>query len=105
MKAKAVWKCRYNIVYSLRRVLKQMFIPDHRALGYVIYPLMLFTIYLAGAYATWVIEHTAWIVRFLAYTIAPCALLASIYGRVRYVCIPIHPFLLLIITYILGHRR
>ncbi|EIN07682.1 hypothetical protein PUNSTDRAFT_53081 [Punctularia strigosozonata HHB-11173 SS5] len=64
MKAKSVWKY-------------------HRLLGYVIYPLMLFTVYLAGEWATWVVAHTTWIVRFLAYTVAPVALLVGIYGRVR----------------------
>lgn len=54
-----------------------------RLSGYVLFPLLLFTAYLAGAWADWVISHTAYIVRLLAYTIAPGVILASVVVRVR----------------------
>ncbi|KAG6333980.1 hypothetical protein ID866_5103 [Astraeus odoratus] len=64
MKAKAVWKY-------------------HRLSGYVVFPLTLFTAYLAGAWSDWVTHHSAGFVRFVGYTLAPLAIAAGVYSRVR----------------------
>ncbi|KAH8108155.1 hypothetical protein BXZ70DRAFT_914431 [Cristinia sonorae] len=55
----------------------------HRASGYIIYPLYLFTAYLGGAYSHWSGEHSVLVVRFLAFTIAPAVLLLAVFSRVR----------------------
>ncbi|KAF9228680.1 hypothetical protein BS17DRAFT_690953, partial [Gyrodon lividus] len=64
LKAKAVWKY-------------------HRLLGYILFPLVLFTAHLAGAWSAWVTANTDFFVRLLAYVIAPIVILAGVYSRVR----------------------
>ncbi|KIJ60625.1 hypothetical protein HYDPIDRAFT_138830 [Hydnomerulius pinastri MD-312] len=63
-KAKAVWKY-------------------HRLSGYIVFPLVLFTAHLAGAWSTFVTSNTTLLVRLLAYTIAPIVILGGIYTRIR----------------------
>ncbi|EIM90210.1 uncharacterized protein STEHIDRAFT_137702 [Stereum hirsutum FP-91666 SS1] len=55
----------------------------YRLSGYIIIPLTLLTVNFAGAYADWVIGGSAYIVRLIAYTIAPVVLLVALYVRVR----------------------
>ncbi|KAF9239677.1 hypothetical protein BU15DRAFT_46512 [Melanogaster broomeanus] len=63
-KAKAVWKY-------------------HRLSGYVLFPVLLFTAHLAGAWSDWVTNNTEFFVRLLAYGIAPIVILVGVYSRVR----------------------
>jgi hypothetical protein len=70
MKAKALWKY-------------------HRVSGYILFPLMLFTVHLGGGWSNWGAEYSVWIVRFLTYTIAPVAVLAGVYTRVRTFKMPV----------------
>jgi cytochrome b-561 domain containing protein 2 len=55
----------------------------HRLVGYVTYTLFLFTLYLGGAWSHWATEHSSSFVRFIAYTLAPTALIGAVYYRVR----------------------
>ncbi|KAG1749085.1 uncharacterized protein EDB91DRAFT_1344748 [Suillus paluster] len=64
MKAKMIWKY-------------------HRLSGYILFPLLLITAHLGGAWSTWVTSHSYLVVRFVAYTVAPIAALVAIYARVR----------------------
>ncbi|KAG0706343.1 hypothetical protein DFH29DRAFT_169664 [Suillus ampliporus] len=64
MKAKMIWKY-------------------HRLSGYVLFPLLLITAHLGGAWSTWVTSHSHLAMRFVAYTVAPIAALVAIYARVR----------------------
>ncbi|KAI0317287.1 hypothetical protein OF83DRAFT_1121964 [Amylostereum chailletii] len=64
MKAKRLWKY-------------------HRLSGYVLFPLVLLTVNLGGAYSGWVVDHTALVVRLLTYTVAPIVLLVALYIRIR----------------------
>ncbi|KAK2467064.1 hypothetical protein APHAL10511_001322 [Amanita phalloides] len=64
MRAKSVWKY-------------------HRASGYILFILMIFTAHLGGAWSNWGIKHTNIPVRFLAFTIAPFGIVVSVLARVR----------------------
>jgi len=64
LKAKALWKY-------------------HRLSGYILFPLLLFTVYLGGAWSSWGANYCLWIVQFITYTVAPIAILAGVYRRVR----------------------
>ncbi|KDR81435.1 hypothetical protein GALMADRAFT_239336 [Galerina marginata CBS 339.88] len=64
MQAKALWKY-------------------HRLSGYILFSLLLFTVNLGGAWSNWGAKYTLWIVRFVAYTIAPMVVLVGVYARVR----------------------
>jgi len=55
----------------------------HRLSGYILLPVVLFTAHLAGAWSTFVVSNTDFVVRLLAYVIAPIAILAGVYSRVR----------------------
>ncbi|PPQ78531.1 hypothetical protein CVT25_011803 [Psilocybe cyanescens] len=70
MKAKALWKY-------------------HRLSGYALFPLLLFTVHLGGAWSSWGERYSYGIVRLLAYTVAPVAILAGVYVRIRLVKKPI----------------
>jgi len=63
-KAKAIWKY-------------------HRASGYVLFPLLLWTAHIGGAYSKWVVAHTSYIARVAVFTVAPAALLIAVYSRAR----------------------
>jgi len=62
-KAKAIWKY-------------------HRLSGYILYPLLLTTSYLAGEHSAWAQNKSA-LVRLLAYTVAPAVMLVAVYIRMR----------------------
>ncbi|TDL27255.1 hypothetical protein BD410DRAFT_761969 [Rickenella mellea] len=64
MKAKSLWKY-------------------HRLSGYALYPLFLFTAHLGGAWSAFSTGNSNYIVRLLAYTIAPSIALVAIYSRMR----------------------
>ncbi|KAI0273815.1 hypothetical protein BC834DRAFT_855710 [Gloeopeniophorella convolvens] len=55
----------------------------HRLSGYVLLPLLLTTANLGGGWSTWATEHSAWAVRFVAYTLAPLGIVGALYSRVR----------------------
>ena len=63
LKAKLVWKY-------------------HRLSGYILLNLLLITIYLAGR-SQLVSFHSSYVVRLVAYTLAPIFILVSLYSRVR----------------------
>ena len=54
-----------------------------RVAGYVTYTLLMFALYLGGAWSHFSTEHSAPFVRFVAYTVAPAGLLGAVYYRVR----------------------
>ncbi|KAK7049212.1 hypothetical protein VNI00_005813 [Paramarasmius palmivorus] len=64
VKAKALWKY-------------------HRLSGYILFPMLLFTVNLGGAWSNWGQKYTSAPVRVLAFVIAPAALLTAVYSRVR----------------------
>ena len=47
-------------------------------------PLMLLTVHLGGAWSTWVVGHSAFVVRLVAYTLAPIAIACGLVARIRY---------------------
>jgi len=55
----------------------------HRLSGYILFPLYLFTAYLGGAWSNYTSEYSIFIVRLLAYFVAPGVLLVSVYTRIR----------------------
>jgi hypothetical protein len=55
----------------------------HRLSGYILLISLLTTVHLGGGWSTWVSEHSAYVVRLLAYTLAPVLILVSLYSRVR----------------------
>jgi cytochrome b-561 domain-containing protein 2 len=57
----------------------------HRLSGYILLLCLLVTVNLGGAWSTWTSSNSAYIVRLVAYTLAPLGILVSIYSRVRYV--------------------
>ncbi|KAI0080601.1 hypothetical protein K474DRAFT_1589520, partial [Panus rudis PR-1116 ss-1] len=60
----------------------------HRALGYVVFPLYLLSAYLGGAWSNWASKYSIFVVRLVAYWIAPFVLLVAIFARVRLVSLP-----------------
>ncbi|KAG1730613.1 hypothetical protein EDB19DRAFT_1897045 [Suillus lakei] len=64
MKAKMLWKY-------------------HRLSGYVLFPLLLITAHLGGAWSSWFTSHSQPVVRFVGYTVAPIVTILAIYARVR----------------------
>ncbi|KAK7440221.1 hypothetical protein VKT23_017163 [Stygiomarasmius scandens] len=64
MKAKGLWKY-------------------HRLSGYILFPLFLFTVNLGGAWSGWAEKNTQPGMRFIAYSVCPAVVLASVYWRVR----------------------
>jgi len=55
----------------------------HRLSGYILLLCLLVTVNLGGAWSSWTSSNSAYIVRLVAYTLAPLGILASIYSRVR----------------------
>ncbi|KAI0797840.1 hypothetical protein C8Q75DRAFT_801754 [Abortiporus biennis] len=55
----------------------------HRASGYLLFPLYLFTTYLGGAWSNYTEKYTVFFVRLLAYFVAPVVLAIAVYSRVR----------------------
>ncbi|OCH95575.1 hypothetical protein OBBRIDRAFT_830842 [Obba rivulosa] len=55
----------------------------HRISGYLLFPIMLFTAYLAGAWSSWTTSHVPLVVRLVAFIIAPAVLAISIFSRLR----------------------
>ncbi|KAH9998140.1 hypothetical protein BJV74DRAFT_825571 [Russula compacta] len=55
----------------------------HRLSGYILLLVLLTTINLGGGWSTWVSENSSHVVRLIAYTLAPLAILLSIYSRIR----------------------
>ena len=64
MKAKALWKY-------------------HRLSGYLLFPLMLITAHLGGAWSNWATMNSPWVIRFLAFTIAPLLAIGGLCARAR----------------------
>lgn len=60
----------------------------HRLSGYLLLPFLLTTVHLGGAWSTWVSENSAFVVRLVAYTLAPVGIFASVYSRIRCVDLP-----------------
>ena len=56
-----------------------------RLSGYILFPLVLFTVHLGGAWSTWGSKYASWSVRFLAYTVGPLGIILGVYARVRWV--------------------
>jgi hypothetical protein len=54
-----------------------------RLSGYVLFPLLLITAHLGGAWSTWVRSHSHLSMRLVAYTVAPIVTLVAVYARVR----------------------
>ncbi|KAL0063280.1 hypothetical protein AAF712_009775 [Marasmius tenuissimus] len=63
-KAKAVWKY-------------------HRLSGYLLFPLLLLTVNLGGAWSHWGQRHISYTIRVLVYVISPAAVLTAVVSRVR----------------------
>lgn len=57
----------------------------YRLSGYLLFPMLLFTIHLAGSWSDWVTMSSLYAIRVVAYDIAPLVLFAAILSRVRYV--------------------
>ncbi|KAF8201585.1 hypothetical protein BJ912DRAFT_507713 [Pholiota molesta] len=55
----------------------------HRVSGYLLFPLLLLSVNLGGAWSNWSAKYSIWIVRFIAFTIAPIAIAGGVYTRVR----------------------
>ncbi|PPQ64007.1 hypothetical protein CVT24_009381 [Panaeolus cyanescens] len=55
----------------------------HRVSGYLLFPTLLFTIHLGGAWSNWGSKYIIWIVRFVTYTLAPAGVLLGVLARVR----------------------
>ncbi|KAI0811242.1 hypothetical protein BC629DRAFT_1580321 [Irpex lacteus] len=55
----------------------------HRAVGYATLASLLVTLHLGGAWSNFANENTGFIVRFIAYTVAPVGLIISVYSRIR----------------------
>ncbi|KAK7693294.1 hypothetical protein QCA50_002861 [Cerrena zonata] len=55
----------------------------HRALGYINFPLYIFTAYLGGAWSNWTALHSVFVVRLFAYWIAPFVLIGALFSRMR----------------------
>jgi len=64
MRAKAVWKY-------------------HRLSGYVFLFFLFATVNLGGMFSKWAVSNAPTVLRILVYTLAPCAILGSVYLRVR----------------------
>ncbi|KAF9464644.1 hypothetical protein BDZ94DRAFT_1190991 [Collybia nuda] len=63
-KAKAIWKY-------------------HRLSGYLLFPILLFTIHLGGGWSNWGNTNVGKAPRILAYNVAPVLIVAAVYVRVR----------------------
>jgi len=55
----------------------------HRLSGYILLISLLTTVHLGGGWSAWVSEHSAYVVRLVAYTLAPVLIIVSLYSRVR----------------------
>ncbi|KIP09252.1 hypothetical protein PHLGIDRAFT_126414 [Phlebiopsis gigantea 11061_1 CR5-6] len=55
----------------------------HRAVGYLTLFFFMLTFHLGGAWSSWATEHTWWIARLLAFTLAPVGVLVAVYSRIR----------------------
>ncbi|KAH6918801.1 hypothetical protein BKA70DRAFT_1088725 [Coprinopsis sp. MPI-PUGE-AT-0042] len=64
MKAKALWKY-------------------HRLSGYLLFPMLLFTVHLGGAWSNWATKNSVWAIRLLAFTVAPILVVGGLYARTR----------------------
>jgi hypothetical protein len=56
----------------------------HRLSGYILLLCLLVTVNLGGAWSSWTSSNSAYIVRLVAYTLAPLGILVSVYSRLRY---------------------
>lgn len=61
----------------------------HRVSGYALFPLFVFTAFLGGAFSGWSEKHSVFIVRLLAFWVAPAALIGAVVARVRTSKMPI----------------
>lgn len=81
--AKLVWKYHRYVTFLKPSYTTNCVILIGRLSGYIIYPLYLFTVYLGGAWSSWSGGHSVFIVRLLAFTLAPAVLLLAVLSRVR----------------------
>jgi hypothetical protein len=93
-----VWRCsvwwRYEgqkvveipqVTWVIRGMSAKIANTFRRLSGYVLFPLLLITAHLGGAWSTWVTSHSQPVVRFVGYTLAPIVAIFAIYARVRLV--------------------
>jgi cytochrome b-561 domain containing protein 2 len=86
VKAKALWKYhRYVDSHRANELFPKLNIPLLSLSGYILFPMLLFTVNLGGAWSNWGQKYTSAPVRVLAFVIAPAALLTAVYSRVRFV--------------------
>ncbi|KAL5490205.1 hypothetical protein ACEPAI_5038 [Sanghuangporus weigelae] len=71
MKAKNVWKY-------------------HRLSGYLVYPLLLYTAHLGGAWSTYTNAHANPVMRIIAFSVGPIITVLAVFSRIRYEHIQIH---------------
>ncbi|KIM49302.1 hypothetical protein M413DRAFT_21550 [Hebeloma cylindrosporum] len=64
LKAKALWKY-------------------HRLSGYLLFPALMFTLHLGGARSNWSSKYSVWIIRFMAFTVGPVAVVIGVFSRMR----------------------
>ncbi|KJA18605.1 hypothetical protein HYPSUDRAFT_144737, partial [Hypholoma sublateritium FD-334 SS-4] len=55
----------------------------HRVSGYILFPLLMFSVYLGGAWSNWSAKCSIWLVRFITFTVAPITIMLGVYLRVR----------------------
>jgi cytochrome b-561 domain containing protein 2 len=79
-KAKAVYKYHRSAFGVNLRLITYGF---PRLSGYVLLPWLLITVHLAGAWSTWMVNHTTFTTSLITYTIAPAIVLISVYARMR----------------------
>ncbi|KAF8906003.1 hypothetical protein CPB84DRAFT_1726619 [Gymnopilus junonius] len=82
MKAKALWKYHRQVPEGNVYPRSHQSMP-YRVSGYILFPLLLFTVHLGGAWSTWGSKYASWFVRFVSYTAAPLAIILGVYTRLR----------------------
>jgi len=55
----------------------------HRASGYLLFTMLIFTAHLGGAWSSWSVGSNSFALRLLGFTIAPLVILVSVYSRIR----------------------
>ncbi|KZP23675.1 hypothetical protein FIBSPDRAFT_858261 [Athelia psychrophila] len=55
----------------------------HRLSGYLLFPWLLVTVHLAGAWSAWMVGNTSYATSIIVYTVAPAVLVVAVYARMR----------------------
>ena len=89
-----VWRCRVwrrhegkatveipQVSFSLKRHIIRL--TYNRASGYLLLPMFLMTAAVGGNYSTWMANNVNLVVRVVVFTVAPIAILAGLWSRVR----------------------